>query len=145
MVLSLLGSEKVVMAMRRATKKFRAWEIFSVKSARTSGFVAPPPQHVTLHLQLPFGCHQRTMTRFRPCIDLHAGAVKQIVGGTLSINDNGIDQKSHTTAAGGRLKTNFTSEHPAGYYAKLYRQHDLRGGHVIMLGPGNEAAAKDGS
>ncbi|CAK3833008.1 1-(5-phosphoribosyl)-5-[(5-phosphoribosylamino)methylideneamino] imidazole-4- [Lecanosticta acicola] len=71
------------------------------------------------------------MTRFRPCIDLHAGSVKQIVGGTLSTTDT----------AG--LKTNFTSEHPSAYYAELYRNHDLRGGHVIMLGPGNDGAARE--
>lgn len=68
------------------------------------------------------------MTIFRPCIDLHAGSVKQIVGGTLSTDPAG-------------LKTNFTSEHPAAYYAELYRKHDLRGGHVIMLGPDNDEAA----
>ncbi|KAF2474025.1 Phosphoribosylformimino-5-aminoimidazole carboxamide ribotide isomerase [Lindgomyces ingoldianus] len=70
------------------------------------------------------------MTRFRPCIDLHAGSVKQIVGGTLS----------DTSSAS--LKTNFTSEHPSSYYASLYKQHNLTGAHVIMLGPGNEDAAK---
>lgn len=41
------------------------------------------------------------------------------------------------------LKTNFTSEHPAAYYADLYKKHDLRGGHVIMLGPGNDEAAQE--
>ncbi|KAF2768694.1 Phosphoribosylformimino-5-aminoimidazole carboxamide ribotide isomerase [Teratosphaeria nubilosa] len=70
------------------------------------------------------------MTRFRPCIDLHAGSVKQIVGGTLS-TDNAS------------LKTNFTSEHPSAYFADLYRKNNLRGGHVIMLGPGNDSAAKE--
>jgi phosphoribosylformimino-5-aminoimidazole carboxamide ribotide isomerase len=65
---------------------------------------------------------------FRPCIDLHEGKVKQIVGGTLG------DQ------AGG-LRTNFVSERPAAWYAQLYRRDGLRGGHVIMLGPGNEAEA----
>ena len=70
------------------------------------------------------------MTRFRPCIDLHAGSVKQIVGGTLSTDNAG-------------LKTNYTSEHPAAYYAELYRKNGLRGGHVIMLGPGNNKAAKE--
>lgn len=69
------------------------------------------------------------MTKFRPCIDLHAGAVKQIVGGTLSTNNN-------------ELKTNFISEHPAAYFAELYRSNDLHGGHVIMLGPGNDEAAR---
>jgi hypothetical protein len=70
------------------------------------------------------------MTKFRPCIDLHAGAVKQIVGGTLT-----------TTSAD--LQTNFTSEHGAAFYADLYKKHDLRGGHVIMLGPGNDEASKE--
>lgn len=69
------------------------------------------------------------MTKFRPCIDLHAGSVKQIVGGTLSTDNAG-------------LKTNFTSEHPSAYFAELYRKNDLRGGHVIMLGPGNDEAAR---
>lgn len=70
------------------------------------------------------------MTHFRPCIDLHAGSVKQIVGGTLSTDNAG-------------LKTNFTSEHPAAYFAELYRKNSVRGGHVIMLGPGNEEAAQE--
>ncbi len=68
------------------------------------------------------------MTRFRPCIDLHAGQVKQIVGG--SWRDNAGPQ------------TNFVSDRDAAYYAGLYRDQGLSGGHVIALGPGNEAAAK---
>lgn len=67
---------------------------------------------------------------FRPCIDLHEGRVKQIVGGSLS-----------DTGAG--LRTNFVSERPSSWFAELYRKDDLRGGHVIMLGPGNEAAARE--
>jgi phosphoribosylformimino-5-aminoimidazole carboxamide ribotide isomerase len=39
------------------------------------------------------------------------------------------------------LKTNFISEKPAEYYAELYRQHNLDGAHVVMLGPGCEDAA----
>lgn len=70
------------------------------------------------------------MTKFRPCIDLHAGAVKQIVGGTL-------------TTTSSDLQTNFTSEHGAAFYADLYKKHNLRGGHVIMLGPGNDQASKE--
>jgi phosphoribosylformimino-5-aminoimidazole carboxamide ribotide isomerase len=70
------------------------------------------------------------MTRFRPCIDLHAGQVKQIVGGTLSTAEND-------------LKTNFVSALPAGQFAKLYRDNDALGAHVIMLGRGNEDAAKE--
>ncbi|BCE03474.1 phosphoribosylformimino-5-aminoimidazole carboxamide ribotide isomerase [Marinicellulosiphila megalodicopiae] len=67
------------------------------------------------------------MTKFRPCIDLHQGCVKQIIGGSL--NDSGA-------------KTNFISEYDAAYYAKLYQQHALTGGHVIALGPNNEAQVK---
>jgi phosphoribosylformimino-5-aminoimidazole carboxamide ribotide isomerase len=64
---------------------------------------------------------------FRPCIDLHEGKVKQIVGGTLG--DSG-------------LRTNFVSTRPAEWFAELYRKDGLAGGHVIMLGPGNETAAR---
>lgn len=67
---------------------------------------------------------------FRPCIDLHQGKVKQIVGGTLS-DDPQTDS----------LATNFTSEKPASWYADLYKNDGLYGGHVIMLGPGNEDTA----
>ena len=70
------------------------------------------------------------MTRFRPCIDLHAGQVKQIVGGTLSTIERD-------------LKTNYISTLPASHFAKLYRDNDLRGAHVIMLGPHNEEAARE--
>ena len=64
---------------------------------------------------------------FRPCIDLHEGKVKQIVGGTLG--DSG-------------LRTNFVSTRPAEWFAELYRNDGLAGGHVIMLGAGNETAAR---
>jgi phosphoribosylformimino-5-aminoimidazole carboxamide ribotide isomerase len=67
---------------------------------------------------------------FRPCIDLHEGRVKQIVGGTLEASSSG-------------LKTNFVSEKPASWFASLYKRDKLDGGHVIMLGPGNEAQARD--
>lgn len=68
--------------------------------------------------------------RFRPCIDLHQGKVKQIVGGTLSDTD---DQS---------LKTNFEAEKSSQWYAKLYRRDQLTGGHIIQLGSGNRKAAK---
>jgi phosphoribosylformimino-5-aminoimidazole carboxamide ribotide isomerase len=68
--------------------------------------------------------------RFRPCIDLHGGVVKQIVGGTLSDN------------AAERLKTNFKAEKPAAWFADRYRRDGLTGGHVIQLGPGNDDAAR---
>lgn len=63
---------------------------------------------------------------FRPCIDLHEGKVKQIVGGTL--NDAGA-------------RTNFVSEKSAAWFAELYRRDGLLGGHVIQLGAGNESEA----
>lgn len=69
------------------------------------------------------------MTFFRPCIDLHDGQVKQIVGGTLA-------------ASGAGLKTNFVSPHGADYFAARYRSDGLTGGHVIKLGPGNDDAAR---
>ena len=70
------------------------------------------------------------MTRFRPCIDLHRGQVKQIVGGTL-------------TESSRQLKTNHVSHLPSSHFASLYRQRQLHGAHVIMLGPGNETAARE--
>jgi len=69
--------------------------------------------------------------RFRPCIDLHDGKVKQIVGFTLQDSDSS------------RLQTNFSSEFSPSHYARMYRRDDLIGGHIIMLGPGNEEAALD--
>ena len=68
------------------------------------------------------------VSRFRPCIDLHEGRVKQIVGGSLTDQGTG-------------LVTNFESGEPAEYYAALYRRDRLVGGHVIMLGRGNDGAA----
>ncbi len=67
---------------------------------------------------------------FRPCIDLHEGQVKQIVGGTLSDDP-------------ATLRTNFVSERSGAWYAELYRRDGLKGGHLIMLGPGNDAAARE--
>ncbi|MGJ8649003.1 MAG: phosphoribosylformimino-5-aminoimidazole carboxamide ribotide isomerase [Opitutaceae bacterium] len=70
------------------------------------------------------------MTHFRPCIDLHDGKVKQIVGGSL--RDDGSSPL-----------TNFESAHSAAYYAELYQNDGLLGGHVIKLGPNNDAAARE--
>jgi len=64
---------------------------------------------------------------FRPCIDLHEGKVKQIVGGSLG--DSGP-------------RTNFVSDRSAAWFAELYKRDGLAGGHVIMLGPGNETEAR---
>jgi phosphoribosylformimino-5-aminoimidazole carboxamide ribotide isomerase len=70
------------------------------------------------------------MTRFRPCIDLHQGKVKQIVGGSL--RDEGAGPKE-----------NFVSDRPAGWFAESFRDDGLTGGHVIKLGPGNDEAARE--
>lgn len=59
---------------------------------------------------------------FRPCIDIHNGKVKQIVGGSLEDAGNHADE-------------NFVSELEAADYAKMYREKGLSGGHVILLNP----------
>jgi len=69
------------------------------------------------------------MTRFRPCIDLHDGHVKQIVGGTLR--------------EGEEPETNFVSERGPDWFANRYREDGLTGAHVIRLGSGNTQAAQD--
>lgn len=60
--------------------------------------------------------------RFRPCIDIHNGKVKQIVGGSL------LDEGNHA-------KENFVSEQDAAFFAGLYRENGISGGHVILLNP----------
>lgn len=69
--------------------------------------------------------------KFRPCIDLHGGVVKQIIGSTL---------KDDVPEA---VQTNFISEKPPAWFAQLYRSDNLIGGHIIMLGPGNSHAAQE--
>jgi len=69
--------------------------------------------------------------RFRPCIDLHEGHVKQIVGATL------------TERPGPGPRTNFVSDRPPAWFARQYCRDGLDGGHVILLGPGNETAAEE--
>lgn len=60
--------------------------------------------------------------KFRPCIDIHNGKVKQIVGGSLK-------------DAGNWAQENFVSGQDAAYYARLYRDSGIKGGHVILLNP----------
>lgn len=60
--------------------------------------------------------------KFRPCIDIHNGSVKQIVGGSLTDKNN-------------QAVENFVSEQDAGFYARLYRDSGLTGGHIILLNP----------
>lgn len=59
---------------------------------------------------------------FRPCIDIHNGSVKQIVGGSLKDSGNEAEE-------------NFVSKQEASFFAGLYRENGLKGGHVIMLNP----------
>ena len=87
--------------------------------------------------------------KFRPCIDLHNGQVKQIVGSTLS-DDAGGEEKAvaavpaaavPAAAAAAAVLENFSTDRPASDYALMYKRDGLAGGHVIMLGPGNDDAA----
>ena len=57
--------------------------------------------------------------KFRPCIDIHNGKVKQIVGGSL------LDK-------GDYAQDNFVSEKDGDFYAKLYKDAGLEGGHIIL-------------
>jgi phosphoribosylformimino-5-aminoimidazole carboxamide ribotide isomerase len=66
--------------------------------------------------------------KFRPCIDLHNGKVKQIVGETLGTEGKDIIE-------------NFVSAYDSRYYAAMFKQDHLLGGHVIMLGDGNKDEA----
>ena len=66
------------------------------------------------------------MTIFRPCIDLHNGKVKQIVGSTLS----------------SKTEVNFETDKSPVWYANLYKKDRLTGGHIIMLGGENSSVAK---
>ena len=60
--------------------------------------------------------------KFRPCIDIHNGKVKQIVGGSLR------DQ-------GDQAEENFAADQGADYFAEMYKKDGLKGGHVILLNP----------
>ena len=60
--------------------------------------------------------------KFRPCIDIHNGKVRQIVGSSLK------DEKD-------QAEINFTSEQSAADYAALYKKDGLKGGHIILLNP----------
>ena len=65
---------------------------------------------------------RKNIMKFRPCIDIHNGQVKQIVGGSLA------DKNSSA-------KENFVSEQGGEFYAQLYKDRGLTGGHVIILNP----------
>jgi phosphoribosylformimino-5-aminoimidazole carboxamide ribotide isomerase len=95
--------------------------------------------------------------KFRPCIDLHQGLVKQIVGSTLkddmNVVEGGGDKQQPAEEEGANhepqqqqqqpdLATNFATTLPSSHYARLYQTDRLTGGHVIMLGGGNDEAAR---
>lgn len=67
---------------------------------------------------------------FRPCIDIHNGKVKQIVGGSLA-DDGGVASE------------NFVSEKNADFYAELYRRKGIKGGHIIILNPRDSEYYRD--
>ncbi len=69
--------------------------------------------------------------KFRPCIDIHNGAVKQIVGGSLKDKGN-------------QAVDNFVSDLDAAFYAEQYKRDGLAGGHIILLNPkGSEFYDRD--
>lgn len=68
--------------------------------------------------------------RFRPCIDIHNGKVKQIVGGSLTDKDN-------------LALENFVSAQDGRYYAELYKTLGLYGGHIILLNPSSSEFYND--
>ena len=81
--------------------------------------------------------------KFRPCIDIHNGVVKQIVGSTLSDETELATPLSSSSSSSPPAVPveNFVATKSAGEYASIYRADGLTGGHVIMLGPGCERAA----
>lgn len=80
--------------------------------------------HTLLHFSSLLSLYIAVNMKFRPCIDLHHGQVKQIVGSTLCDDDNSPF-------------INFSTNRPASDFAKMYQKDKLTGGHVIMLGSGN--------
>lgn len=67
---------------------------------------------------------------FRPCIDIHNGKVKQIVGGSLRDEGN-------------QAKENFVAEQDAAYFAEFYKKDKIRGGHIILLNPSDSSYYKE--
>ena len=67
---------------------------------------------------------------FRPCIDIHNGKVKQIVGGSLKDEGN-------------QAKENFVAEQDAAYFAEFYKKDKIRGVHIILLNPADSSYYKE--
>lgn len=61
---------------------------------------------------------------FRPCIDIHNGKIKQIVGGSINDHINIVTE-------------NFVSQYDGAYYGEFYKKYKLKGGHIIILNPKN--------
>ena len=99
----------------------------------------PSPRYLSALARLISQHHNIIATmKFRPCIDLHSGQVKQIVGSTLS-----DDKQNALTATQSTVEAeNFATDKPASDYAVMYKDDGLTGGHVIMLGPGNQDAVR---
>ena len=57
---------------------------------------------------------------FRPCIDIHNGKIKQIVGSSLRDEGNQAEE-------------NFVSEQDGAFYANFYKKDNIKGGHIILL------------
>ncbi|KAM7257085.1 hypothetical protein ACFE04_012826 [Oxalis oulophora] len=109
---------------RRRNSNSSILSSFKLKLSPASSSLA-----VSKHLRYSVCC----AVQFRPCIDIHKGKVKQIVGSTLR------DSKDD----GDALVTNFESDKSPAEFANLYKEDGLTGGHVIMLGadPLSQAAA----
>lgn len=65
---------------------------------------------------------EESQMEFRPCIDIHNGKVKQIIGGSLK-------------DAGSQAVENFVASQDAAFFARLYQSHHIKGGHIILLNP----------
>ncbi|CAI5477805.1 unnamed protein product [Closterium sp. Yama58-4] len=85
----------------------------------------------------------RQTVRFRPCIDIHKGKVKQIVGSTLRDLPSQDSSATASSSSSSEPVTNFESDRSAAEYASMYAADSLPGGHVIMLGadPASQEAA----
>ena len=91
--------------------------IISLKAKFATYFLHIIKKNVILN---PYFVKTEKTMKFRPCIDIHNGKVKQIVGGSLRDEGN-------------QAITNFSSEHDADFYAKMYKKDGLKGGHIILL------------
>ena len=123
----LFGSAAGVGGAADPDHALRSLEIFGWKEGH-GGAESQKSFHEAWFLKGDTLITDMAITKFRPCIDLHEGMVKQIVGGTL--DDQGAVE-------------NFVSERSPSWYAEKFASDHLVGGHVIQLGPGNKEAARE--